>query len=451
MLNNFFNRSIAFIFTFAVIISVAGVTSVFAAPPSNDNFADAQVIGGIQVHVAGTNAEATTETGEPNLPFATTGNSVWYKYTPVKSRYYSIRTTRDTNFDTYLGLYNGTEMGNLFLSGANNNVLYPATGSAINTYLNAGTSYYIRIDGVSVNGIVAEGNFTLDIAPVQARQSSDFDRDGRTDFSVFRPSNGTWYVARSVHNNSSFIYENWGMDGDIPVATDFDGNFRTDAAVFRPSNGTWYIKSNGGIPPYSIQFGQAGDIPVPGQYFSEGDMMAAVFRPSNGTWYFCNNNDYSVAAAIQFGQAGDVPVPGDYDLDGKTDVAVFRPSDGTWYILSTENGFRAVQFGLAGDKPVLADYDGDAIMDVAVFRPSDATWYVLRSSDNQLQAAQFGIATDIPSVGDYNGDGKADYAVFRPADGAWYVARPTGVPAQNFEAFKFGQAGDIPVTKNALQ
>jgi hypothetical protein len=296
MLNKIFNQTIAALSSSAFIILFVAANA-FAAPP-NDNFADAQIISGVQVHVAGTNAGATTEAGEPLLPIFTTGKSVWYKYTAPQTRYYSVRTTRDTNFDTYLAIYGGTELANLNLRAANNNVLSPALSSAVNYPMNQGETYYIRIDGVASNGVVAEGNFNLDITFAATRQASDFDRDGKTDFSVFRPSDGMWYAARSIHDNSTIIYENWGMSGDIPVQADFDGNFRTDAAVFRPSNGTWHIKSNGGIPAYSFQFGQAGDIPVPGQYNSEGDMMPAVFRPSEGIWYFCNTNNYSIAFTV---------------------------------------------------------------------------------------------------------------------------------------------------------
>ena len=449
MLNKFINQTIAFIFTF--IFAALFAVNVFATAPANDNFANAQTISGIQVHVAGTNVGATMEAGEPQPPIDVIGKSVWYKFTAIKSRYYSIRTTRDTNFDTHLTIYTGTELGNLVFGNSNNNVSLPNRTSVLIHYMSEGATIYIRVSGQTENGGFSEGSFNLDITPLPTRQSSDFDRDGKTDFSVFRPSTGTWYAARSVHDNSTYITEYWGMNGDIPVPSDFDGNFRTDAAVFRPSNGIWYIKPNGGIQPFGFQFGQAGDIPVPGQYSLEGDMMPAVFRPSNGVWYFANTNDYSLAYAIRFGQQGDIPVPGDYDLDGKTDIAVFRPSNGTWYIQSSVEGFKAVKFGMQGDVPVSADFDADSIVDDAVYRPSNGSWYVLRSSDNQLQTAEFGLPTDIPTVGDYNGDGKADYAVFRPSIGAWIVARPTGMPAQNFDIFYFGQNGDIPVTRGGLQ
>lgn len=370
MLNKNFKKTIASFSTFLLFVLTAA--SAFAAPPSNDNFANAQIVGGIQVHVTGTNAEATMEAGEPTDQFNTIGKSVWFKYTAPQTRYYSIRTTRDSNFDTHLTLFSGIQINALTFLNSNNNVLLPNRTSVVIYYMNAGDTINIRVSG-EINDVAAsEGNFTLDITPLPTRQSSDYDRDGKTDFSVFRPSNGIWYKALSTNSNQTINYDYWGTPGDIPVPSDWDGNFRTDAAVFRPSTGTWHIKPNGGVPSYSFQFGQTGDVPVPGQYSFEGDLMPAVFRPSTGVWYFCNTNDYSIAYAVQFGQNGDIPVPGDYDLDGKTDVAVFRPSNGAWYVWSSAQGLRSVTFGMNGDKPVAADYDGDSIYDIAVYRPSAA-------------------------------------------------------------------------------
>jgi hypothetical protein len=63
----------------------------------------------------------------------------------------------------------------------------------------------------------------------------DFDGNGTSDISVFRPSNGYWYVRGGS-------YVKWGTSGDIPVNGDYDGNGTTDIAVFRPSNGSWYVR-----------------------------------------------------------------------------------------------------------------------------------------------------------------------------------------------------------------
>lgn len=225
---------------------------------------------------------------------------------------------------------------------------------------------------------------------------SDFDGDGLADLSVFRPSDGIWYRWNSFDN--SFAAMQWGLSTDKLVSADYDGDGRADYAIYR--DGTWVI-------------------------------------------FQSLNNQIKV---VSFGQAGDLPRPGDFDGDGKADIGVFRPSTGTWYSLSSSNGqFAGAQFGQNGDVPMLGDYDGDGKTDLAVFRPSTGFWYVYRSSDNQVKADAFGLNGDIPLNGDFNGDGKSDLAVYRPSNGYWYVARPTGVPAQNYDATQFGISTDTPV------
>jgi hypothetical protein len=61
-----------------------------AAPPPNDNFANAQAIAGTSASVPGTTVEATLETGEPNH-FAGNG-SVWYSWTPPQDMVVQLTT-----------------------------------------------------------------------------------------------------------------------------------------------------------------------------------------------------------------------------------------------------------------------------------------------------------------------------------------------------------------------
>jgi hypothetical protein len=109
----------------------------------------------------------------------------------------------------------------------NGTFINAAEGAVFGSTLN--TAYRITYRG-------GDGN---DVAITRVNRANfDFDADGKSDISVFRPTGGFWYELLS--RNGNFASQQFGASDDKIVPADYDGDTKTDIAVFRPSNGVWY-------------------------------------------------------------------------------------------------------------------------------------------------------------------------------------------------------------------
>ena len=292
----------------------------------------------------------------------------------------------------------------------------------------ASLSAGLQLTGTRPPGTCTPGTGTCTAAaPVKSR--ADFDGDGRTDLSVFRPSEGNWYLNRST---SGFGVLKWGVTGDTLTPGDFDGDGKADTAIFRPdansANPDFFILNSNGFTVSGVSWGSAGDIPVAADYDNDGKSDVAVYRPADNTFYILNSGGGTTVR--KYGTAGDLPVVGDFVGDARADLTIFRPSTNQWW---TANGSADVVrvFGTTGDLLVPADYDGDNKDDIAVFRPSTGQWIYQPSVGGAAVFVNWGTAGDVPVPGDYDGDGRDDPAVYR--NGTWWLLRSTaGISVQNF-------------------
>ena len=196
-------------------------------------------------------------------------------------------------------------------------------------------------------GGIVLGQADTSIFRILARKPAigDFDGDGTSDLTIYRPSDGGWYTKRSTQgfSNAGASFFQWGLSTDIPLKA-------TSTATAGP---TWS----------SIARRTAA-----------GTSATRRSATLNTPW-----------AYFQWGLSGDIPIAGDFDGDGRTDLAVYRPSDGGWYIRYSSLGYATnqwayFQWGLSTDVPIAGDFDGDGRTDLAVYRPSDGGWYIRYSS-----------------------------------------------------------------------
>jgi hypothetical protein len=133
-----------------------------AAPPANDNFANAQALSGPNVSVSGTNVQATKQSGEPYHADDQGGASIWYVWTAPNSGTYQVNTC-GSNFDTLLAVYTGSAVDALVPKAFNDQSARCDDQSVLHFQAVSGTTYHFAVDGYSEGGSVpaATGNVSI--------------------------------------------------------------------------------------------------------------------------------------------------------------------------------------------------------------------------------------------------------------------------------------------------
>ena len=134
-----------------VNFSTGSTRIAYAAPPSNDNFANAAVIGSIPYVSSISTTEASQVGDGPVVGSICDGktltkgtNNVWYRYTPGTTAPVNVDAL-GSNYDTYIAIWTGPDIDNLTLVACDDDNDAGFQSQMILFSATAGVTYYIEV------------------------------------------------------------------------------------------------------------------------------------------------------------------------------------------------------------------------------------------------------------------------------------------------------------------
>ncbi len=205
----------------------------FAAPPSNDNFADRIAISGVSGSTPGTTAGATLEAGEPSYGYS----SVWWKYTPSSNGALVVDTI-GSSVDTKLGVYTGSSVGSLTTVAQDDN---GGGGGASKVYIpvTAGTEYQVAItssSSTSTGSVSLNWQFQTPSRPVNDDFANRITISGASGSTTGTTAGATLEAGEPSYGHSSVWWTYTpAMDGQLDVDT-IGSNFDTKLGIYTGSS-----------------------------------------------------------------------------------------------------------------------------------------------------------------------------------------------------------------------
>lgn len=284
-----------------------------AAPPPNDDFANAQVIGpALSIELSASNVEATKEEGEPyHGPLGSKGHSVWFKWEATSTGFVTVGTC-GSDFETVVSVYTGTAVDELTkVAGdfASEGPGCPSfSGREFTFEAISGTIYEIAVDGDAfyvppAEPPLGEGTFDLQLKTTPTPSNDDFanaqvltgsiEEEEGAEFAFY------WASARGYNWNAT------KEEGEPDHAGDPGG-----ASV-------WYSWTAPGSGPVSIS--ACGGRPFVLAVYS-GDSVGAL-SPAGSNDFACSvsfsadaGTIYRIAVDGQFDEASGSPALGSFSV-----------------------------------------------------------------------------------------------------------------------------------------